>query len=642
MTLPLYAKPANWLCYFEPEVMLLELAIPNKETVPIRLFPITVPIMTFRYENLFRPLPEEEFTFEEAVTENYTMNLSITAVRQLCQSMQAQRWAKLSWYQLALLAQELDLLTDDTELLVLANLQDRWRRAGVIAFPHQLVTAKRVITHMDGRAILADEVGLGKTIEACMIIKEYMLRGMARRVLILTPASLCWQWYQEMKDKFGILATLQRSEYDWERCDVLIASVDTAKRQPHCDIIRNLSYDILVVDEAHKLKNANTANWQLVNSLSKKYFLMLTATPLQNDLKELFNLITLLKPGQLGTYTQFLDRYVYDKRLPRDAPALRRLLDEVMIRNRRGKDTVEFTARQVSTVQVELTPEERKLYQDIGELRLHLSDSCEWSLPNALCLLTLERETCSSPLATAFTLQNMINKGTNAPLEEHLQQLLQTALACPICSKAERLVELVNEIGEKVIVFTEYRTTQQYLRWRLEQEGLMALGFDGSLSANRKEWVRELFRRQGDVLVSTESGGEGLNFQFASHVVNYDLPWNPMRIEQRIGRVHRLGQTRDVHIYNMSTAGTIEEYILYLLHEKINMFNLVMGELDAILAQLGDGKGFEKQLYQILADSDTDPALVRQRLDELAESFSSAQQQVQEQRTKIDRWLSIR
>ena len=122
-------------------------------------------------------------------------------------------------------AERLSLRSNGEQLLVLSNLRDRWRRVGVITYPHQVETATKVLTGMDGRAILADEVGLGKTIEACMILKEYMLRNMVRRCLILTPASLCWQWYNELKEKFAVLAAIQRSEYDRERCEVLIASL---------------------------------------------------------------------------------------------------------------------------------------------------------------------------------------------------------------------------------------------------------------------------------------------------------------------------------------------------------------------------------------------------------------------------------
>lgn len=616
-----------------------DLLIPAKEDIPIRTFPITVPILTFQFENLYRPAPAEELTPEVPVTEYYGVAFSRTSALEIMERISKRRWSTANWYLLARAAAQLSLQAPaDNDLLCVANLRERWRKAGVIPYAHQLAAAKQVIRVMDGRAILADEVGLGKTIEACMIIKEYMLRGMVRRVLLLTPASLCWQWYNELKEKFGILATIQRSQYDWERSEVIIASIDTAKRAPHCDIIKSITYDMLVIDEAHKLKNANTCNWQFVNSIRKKFFLMLTATPVQNDLKELYTLITLLKPGQLGTYAQFQQRFVEDKRLPRNAGNLRELLAQVMVRNRRGKGTVEFTKRQVHSLSVEFSPGERQLYDAVTQaLRASVK---QWGAlaESVLSLITLQREVCSTPIAAAVTLENLLRKTNSA--SGVLQQLRDMALACQQCSKADQLVETIKQIGDKVIVFTEYRASQQYLRWRLEQCGFVTLGFDGSLSSSRKDWVRELFRKHGHVLVSTESGGEGLNFQFACHVINYDLPWNPMRLEQRIGRVHRLGQTRDVQIYNMATAGTIEEHILFLLYEKINMFNLTIGDLDVILAQLSDGGSLESRLYRIVADAGADPELLRAQISDLAKEFAQAQDEARLQRARIDRWLT--
>src|SRR5690606_33836368 len=200
---------------------------------------------------------------------------------------------------------------------------------------------------MNGRAILADEVGLGKTIEAGMIIKEYMLRGLARRVLILVPATLVWQWFAELRDKFGLVATRQRTVYDWERSDVVIASLDTAKRTPHRDVILRQRYDMLVVDEAHRLKDRRSLNWKFVNAIHRHYCLLLTATPVQNSLDELHSLVTLLKPGHLGSSREFQRIFALDARRARDPQQLRAVLSRVMIRHRRGRDTVEFTPRHV-------------------------------------------------------------------------------------------------------------------------------------------------------------------------------------------------------------------------------------------------------------------------------------------------------
>lgn len=179
---------------------------------------------------------------------------------------------------------------------------------------HQLQTAEQVLESMHGRAILADEVGLGKTIEAGLILKEYMVRGLVKKALILVPASLVNQWEKELNDKFLIPAIAYRKNYSWEDNPIVISSIDSAKRFPHREAILNLDYDFILVDEAHKLKNEQTKNYQFVHELKKKYCLLLTATPVQNKLLELFNLVSLLKPGHLGNYKTFTEKYGKDRK----------------------------------------------------------------------------------------------------------------------------------------------------------------------------------------------------------------------------------------------------------------------------------------------------------------------------------------
>src|SRR3989449_7822819 len=197
---------------------------------------------------------------------------------------------------------------------------------GVGRYPHQERTCVRVLREMHGRAILADEVGLGKTIEAGLLLKEYAIRGLVHRALILTPASLTGQWREEMESKFELPFAVLRSVGDWERRPLLIASIDTAKRDPHRALAQRTLWDLVIVDEAHRLKNRLSVNWRFVAGLSKKYMLLLTATPVQNDMDELFNLVTLLKPGQLHTYDRFLERYVAspDRRGPMPGSGPRR------------------------------------------------------------------------------------------------------------------------------------------------------------------------------------------------------------------------------------------------------------------------------------------------------------------------------
>src|SRR2546426_3536975 len=209
---------------------------------------------------------------------------------------------------------------------------------GARHYDYQVDTALKVLREMRGRAILADEVGLGKTIEAGIVLKELVVRGLARKVLILTPASLVVQWQEEMTMKFGLDFEIMDEFEDWARHDLVISSIDTAKRDVHREEIERLSYDVVIVDEAHRLKNRATKNWRLVASARQKYILLLTATPVQNDLDELFNVVTLLRPGQLSSYGGFRERFLRrgDRRTPTNPRELRRLLKEVMIRNRRG------------------------------------------------------------------------------------------------------------------------------------------------------------------------------------------------------------------------------------------------------------------------------------------------------------------
>jgi SNF2 family DNA or RNA helicase len=583
---------------------------------------ITVPLLK-NQPGTFLFTPEmETFSQPVDVNESFSVQFSQSGLAQIITGIRHNQYTSWAWQRLARLGEELAIVSNSPRLISPIHLASHWESVGVIPYPHQLDTAEKVIHKMGGRAILADEVGLGKTIEAGMILKEYMLRGLVHRALILTPAALCWQWFEELREKFRIPATLQRSQYDWARCDCIIASIDTAKREPHLSQVLAIDWDLLIVDEAHKLKNSRTQNWQFVNTIHRKYFLMLTATPVQNDLRELYNLITLLKPGQLGTYSDFKRRFVIDKRTPRDTKVLRSLLDEVMIRNRRGAGTIQFTKRIVHSVTVELTPAERELYLGVHTFIRRQMQRSLAEKRTILPYIILLREVCSSSWAAALTLKKLGEKKPST-VDTELLALLEQAVNIETSAKVQHLLELLSNLEGKAIVFTEYRGTQAFIKKHLETAGLGVVTFDGSLSASRKEFTKFLFRRYGDVLVSTESGGEGINLQYCNNVINFDLPWNPMRLEQRIGRVHRLGQTKDVYVFNFATQGTIEEHLLRLLHEKINMFEMVVGELDAILTQLHLDKSFESRLIDIYLRSETESDLAR-AFDDFGDSILKA------------------
>ncbi|MBS4217168.1 DEAD/DEAH box helicase family protein [Bacillus sp. FJAT-49711] len=464
--------------------------------------------------------------------------------------------------------------------------------------PHQLETARQVVENMNGKAILADEVGLGKTIEAGLIIKEYMIRGLVKKILILVPASLVSQWVSELNTKFFIPAVAQRKSYVWEQYDCVVSSIDTAKRSPHKEIIAEQDYDLIIIDEAHKLKNPKTKNYEFVQSLKKKFCLLLTATPIQNKIEEIFHLVSLLKPGHLGSQSGFSDKYKDKKLSVQEDAFLKELINKVMIRNRRGDTGIEWPERHVETIPIEFTKEERELYEAIEMLK-------GMEVPvHGFSLITLKREACSSREAVFYTLKNMLAKyeEPSPSLINSLQFIQQKIDAIPQNSKANKVLELVKSIDDKVIIFTEYRATQLYLQWFLGQNGIRSVPFRGGFKRGKKDWMRELFKNHAQVLIATEAGGEGINLQFCSHIINFDLPWNPMRLEQRIGRIHRLGQENDVHIYNFTIMGTIEEHIVKLLYNKIQLFERVVGELDDILSRL-EFQDFDEYLKDIFEQS---------------------------------------
>ncbi|RKP54513.1 DEAD/DEAH box helicase [Cohnella endophytica] len=531
-------------------------------------------------------------------------------------------WDDWSLYQLGLEAEEASLVSDFHALRCLSLLPH------FEPLPHQVDTARKVLHEMRGRAILADEVGLGKTIEAGLILKEYLIRGLVRKVLILVPASLVLQWVRELNGKFDIPAVAQKKAYTWSN-DIVVASMDTAKREPHREMLLNEEFDLIIVDEAHKLKNKRTGNYQFINELRKKYCLLLTATPVQNDLTELYNLITLLKPGQLGGEGDFAANFVADRRVPKNEAKLHEALGQVMIRNRRSDGGVEFTKRVVTNVPLRLSPDEMALYEGVTDYVRKHATAENGDLTSMLSLVTLQREVCSSRDAVFLTLINLFKKTTeDSPLRARIWELVELIKSIKANTKAEKTIELIRSINDKVIVFTEYRATQEYLMKFFKEHDISAIPYRGGMNRGKKDWMMDLFRRRAQVMIATEAGGEGINLQFCHHVINFDLPWNPMRVEQRIGRVHRLGQTEDVQIFNLCTLGTIEEHIVHLLHEKINMFELVIGELDEIIQQFEKEDSIERRLAQLVLES-ADGEELRQRIDGLGDTLLAAKNQFQ-------------
>lgn len=505
-------------------------------------------------------------------------------------------WCNWSKYKMALTATKSNLVTDFHGLEAEKHLPE------LTIYPHQRETAQRVIEEMNGKAILADEVGLGKTIEAGLILKEYMIRGLAKKILILVPASLVTQWCSELNEKFFIPAIEQRKKPAWENIDVTVTSIDTAKREPHASVIQSIDYDFIIVDEAHKFKNKKTKNYQFVQSLKKRFCLLLTATPIQNKLSEVFHLISLLKPGHLGDEATF-DRKYKNKE---DHDELNQLIQKVMIRNRREDSSMDWPERIVKTVHITFSEEEKALYKAVSELKNKYSIQ-DIGSGIAFTILTLQREVCSSREATYLTLKNIMEQYSGHPaITNDLNEIAKKIDDVKENAKAKKALEIIEEKkGEKVIIFTEYRATQLFLQWYLAQHGIRSVPFRGGYKRSKKDWMKQLFKDQVQVLIATEAGGEGINLQFCHRMINYDLPWNPMRIEQRIGRIHRLGQENDVEIYNFAVQGTIEDHILTLLYKKIGLFEGVIGKLDHILEKFSDPQ-IEDHLSSILLHSQSD------------------------------------
>ncbi|SFR03784.1 Helicase conserved C-terminal domain-containing protein [Desulfoscipio geothermicus DSM 3669] len=541
-------------------------------------------------------------------------------------------------------ALELSLSPDYGTLLSLSAARD------VQPLEYQQQTVRHVLQNLRGRALLCDEVGLGKTVEAGLIMMEYILRGLVRRVLVLAPPSLVEQWREELQSKFNLdFVAYDSHEFKaepnpWGKFPRIIASLDTAKRDNHRRQVLETEYDMVIVDEAHHLKNSRTKAHQLVSRLKKKYILLLTATPVENDLSELFNLITLLLPGQLETASSFKRKYVTrgNPLKVKNAADLKRLVREVMVRNRRSETGAIAGRRRAEVVEVALSPAEEAFYRRLTTfVRGHYTPGAERPTGgvNRFVLKMLQREAGSSLEALIPTLDKIsANQDHPVALRRLCGTLAAQARKIPDRSKADVLVRMLDRINERVVVFTGFRETQRFLAGLLRERGLEVAELHGGMRRLEKEEQVRLFAGGARVLVSTETGSEGRNLQFCRNLINYDLPWNPMRIEQRIGRIHRLGQNRDVYIYNLSASGTIESYILELLDAKINMFQLVVGELDMILGNLKEKKEFEDIVMDIWARCPDETELKRE-MDQFGEQLAQAREHYRAVKELDDRLL---
>ena len=513
--------------------------------------------------------------------------------------------------------------------------------------PHQVGAVARMVSIPTPRFLLADDVGLGKTIEAGMVLEELRERGVAKKVLIVVPAALARQWQREMEEKFGVRYIIVDSEYvrakrkegirnPFEALENLIVSMDYAKKEHIKDLICKVPWDIVIVDEAHKFsvhpKGAGgvekTDRYRLGEELAPKTksLLLLTATPHNGDNQDFASRLTLLNP-YLATSGSLDDLMI------------RRIKEDVYRFERENGKLVEkriFPPRKSETVEVSLSSEEKAFYDDLTDYikasfkaaRKRLGETAKFQSV-MLALMILQRRAASSLHAANISLQNRINRIEERAVtpeeaqellaelrdaeeegdEDRAEQLRRRLEGVSIYtgkelqreireleklrdrakdleredSKAKRLLRVLETVKRgdpegKVLVFTEYRDTLEYLLGILTGAGYSVASIHGGMDFDTRVDQETMFKIDADFMVATDAAGEGLNLQFSNIVVNYEIPWNPNRLEQRIGRVHRYGQNRRVFVYNFLAADTIEEMV----------WKKVLEKLEAIRNKLGD------------------------------------------------------
>ncbi len=538
--------------------------------------------------------------------------------------------------------------------------------------PHQLEAAVFAMDSLSrGGCMLADEVGLGKTIEAGIVIAQLVSEG-RNRVLVLAPATLRAQWQAELKEKFDVDSVVvdgrtvraTGNAFD-QHVPVVIASHPFAAFREQ--LVSQIPWDLVVIDEAHRLRNAHKPNNKmgraLKAALGKAPKLLLTATPLQNEMTELFGLMTLLDEAILGPEEAFRAHFPIDGETggltDQGQKEIRARLSPVVQRTlrRQVREYVKYTNRRSVVEDFTPLPEEQALYEDVSEyLRRNECAAIEAGKRTLLTLVyrkllasstyaiaptlrklseTLERRLAAVKLGQAADAMLFEPEETKSYVEEaeswsdddrpsknvvanmerevwELKRFADRADAIKVNSKGEALKRALDRVftvarahrwPEKAVVFTESKRTLEYLERLLSAHGfegkICKLTGDAGTPEARRELVRQ-FKEEKQILLMTEAGAEGLNLQFCNLVVNYDLPWNPQRVEQRIGRCHRYGQQRDVLVLNFLNRSNAADARLYeLLERKLNLFDGVFGASDEILGALESGVDFEKRVLEI-------------------------------------------
>lgn len=552
--------------------------------------------------------------------------------------------------------------------------------------PHQVEAALKVVSASRPRFLIADEVGLGKTIEAGLILKELKLKHGYEKILIVVPSPLTAQWQQELRTKFAeeftILngdslrnasTSLNARKNPFAKGSQFLISVDLAKDERHRELFLNQHFDLVVFDEAHRLRrDANTVTqaWQFAQAISHQVegLILLSATPFRGKLEEIFFLIQLIDPDILGPLATFQTQFAEDASLLKDR------LSPVVIR-RRKIDVGGFTKRFAKTVKIDLNREEREFYDRTTEyvktefnraisrgenlksfimiVFQKLLDSSPYALLRALegrrmrlegmYFRVMQEISESEDVAEAvreyqeeegFEDSGMINPQEIRAEIQHLTHLVRLGRKIESDSKLNHLKKILKTMRasghDKFVIFTQFKSTLEYLAENLKP--LKVAGFHGGLNFEQKEDTIRQFFADADILICTEAGGEGRNLQVAACLINYDLPWSPLKLEQRIGRIHRFGQTRDVHIINFACRDTVAERVVEVLEEKIRLFENALGPSDTLLGVFESEYKFGRSLMAFLGAKKTK----REHNEELERSLFLAKENLR----NVDRLIS--
>lgn len=518
--------------------------------------------------------------------------------------------------------------------------------SGIIPLPHQLHVLNRAMETNNIRYILADEVGLGKTIEAGMIIKELKSRGLVQRVLVVCPTGLVMQWASEMQEKFHEkFHVILPSDYDtirrltdaddvYGQYDQVISPMDSIKpiekhagwtdervekyNEERIYSIINSGWDLIIIDEAHRVAGSSgeVARYKLGYLLSQAspYLLLLSATPHNGKTEPFLRLVRLLDEDAFPNSKSIVKEQV--------APYLIRTEKREAIDN---NGNLLFKNRITHLVELhwdERHTFQRELYELVSSYVSTTYDKARRNRKKNMCLIFLliimQRMVTSSTAAVRQSLERRlealksqntrIGSLTEADLAEmeieddvaealeamslnmaeeiaELEHIIAVAKQAEFQHpdvKVERLIDTIDQIlsedrNQKIIIFTEFVATQKYLQQLLENRSFTVSVLNGSMSIDERNEALQEFKTKTSIFISTDAGGEGLNLQFSNIIINYDLPWNPMKIEQRCGRADRIGQQRDVHIYNFIVGDTVENRVREVLEQKLSVIFKELG-----------------------------------------------------------------